>query len=467
MNASGYCWYSSRINPNFIRSFIINHIKYKKLVISRTKLKSLLIHISSSDRYNDMTRLELCQAIDDYIGTNTLHRYRYKGRLPVIHKKRKNSKAIISIRERLLSKSFMGQTFHNITLVGKGGFGSIYKAQHLLDNQMYAIKIIKASCVSNMSEISILSMLSHPNIVTYKTSWIEKNYYDGIANTLCFEATMDDDTMDEATLNKSIHKEINDGMIFIQMELCDITMERFLKQYQSIITPYQPYVSCHIIKQILAGLHFIHSHDIVHCDIKPSNILIKYVEMKSPSIFDKFVVKIADFGLACHAQHHMSNPLDQSIHLAKDNDGDDDGDDDDGSVIIKRNHHPTQNQKYRGTSLYASHEQYNYGVIHKPSDIYSAGLLFFEILNTFSTTMEKYVSFGNLKRERLFPKYMMSSASAKDIAYFTTLILAMTNMNPSLRPSAETVIDVIDSYLNDVDISQNNVEYSQSNVLNQ
>jgi serine/threonine protein kinase len=47
-----------------------------------------------------------------------------------------------------------------------------------------------------------------------------------------------------------------------------------------------------IIKQLAAGLHQIHSQQIVHCDLKPSNILIT----------DSLDVKIADFGQAVYLQ---------------------------------------------------------------------------------------------------------------------------------------------------------------------
>lgn len=47
--------------------------------------------------------------------------------------------------------------------------------------------------------------------------------------------------------------------------------------------------------QILLGLDFIHTHDVIHCDIKPENIMVRLP--RSPH--DALVVKIIDFGLSC------------------------------------------------------------------------------------------------------------------------------------------------------------------------
>ena len=56
-----------------------------------------------------------------------------------------------------------------------------------------------------------------------------------------------------------------------------------------------------IIYQVLCGLQWIHSADIIHCDLKPQNILVKSGQ-----------VKICDFGLAGPA-HHPAIPSTYSI----------------------------------------------------------------------------------------------------------------------------------------------------------
>ena len=52
----------------------------------------------------------------------------------------------------------------------------------------------------------------------------------------------------------------------------------------------------YITKQILTGLQFIHDANIIHCDIKPENIMIKLPP--SPN-HNWFQIKIIDFGSSC------------------------------------------------------------------------------------------------------------------------------------------------------------------------
>ncbi|KAF4375855.1 hypothetical protein G4B88_002202 [Cannabis sativa] len=51
-------------------------------------------------------------------------------------------------------------------------------------------------------------------------------------------------------------------------------------------------------RSILKGLEFIHQKGFVHCDIKPSNILLVHCDDNNPHGVDGPVAKIADFGLS-------------------------------------------------------------------------------------------------------------------------------------------------------------------------
>ena len=48
-----------------------------------------------------------------------------------------------SVIFKYLENGRLSSVFENMELIGKGGFGNVYKARHRLDKKNYAIKIIK------------------------------------------------------------------------------------------------------------------------------------------------------------------------------------------------------------------------------------------------------------------------------------------------------------------------------------
>jgi serine/threonine-protein kinase len=90
-----------------------------------------------------------------------------------------------------------------------------------------------------------------------------------------------------------------------------------------------------ILAQLLEGLEYSHSRGVVHRDIKPANVLIS----------EMGVAKISDFGIARLEQSHLTMM---------------------GEVL--------------GTPFYMPPEQFNGESVDERSDIYSAGVIVFEVL---------------------------------------------------------------------------------------
>ncbi|GKT34751.1 hypothetical protein ADUPG1_008046 [Aduncisulcus paluster] len=82
------------------------------------------------------------------------------------------------------SNSQFVRDFNIVQPIGVGGFGSVFKCVHKVDDIIYAVKRIevKASSIFSLMlkiqkivrrEVRVLSELSHPNIVRYYNSWVE------------------------------------------------------------------------------------------------------------------------------------------------------------------------------------------------------------------------------------------------------------------------------------------------------
>lgn len=134
--------------------------------------------------------------------------------------------------------------------ISRGSFGIVYMG--MKNKKYYAIKILKKlhnkkNNISYQNEIDILNQLNHPNIIRYVGSYQKKDKI-----YIITEYYSDSDLFDKI---KNYGGKINE------------------KDAKSII------------RQILQGVSYLHEHNIIHRDLKLSNIM-----------FNNNVVKIIDFG---------------------------------------------------------------------------------------------------------------------------------------------------------------------------
>lgn len=203
-----------------------------------------------------------------------------------------------------MSKQILAQRYELIERIGDGGMASVYRAHDQLLDRYVAVKILHPQFANDedfivrfRKEAQGAAKLSHANIVNiYDVGECDNQYF------IVMEY------VEGETLKNKIQREKT------------LSIEAVLD----------------IGGQIVGALEHAHTHNLIHCDIKPHNILIK----------PNGQVKVADFGIARAAS---STTMTYS-----------------GNVV--------------GSVHYISPEQAQGNSITPKSDIYSLGVVFYEML---------------------------------------------------------------------------------------
>lgn len=81
---------------------------------------------------------------------------------------------------RVISKIGFSNIIYDNFRQGEGSFSSVYKVRRNSDGELYALKKVKFDSLSEkdkenaLNEIRILASIHHPNIISYKEAFIEK-----------------------------------------------------------------------------------------------------------------------------------------------------------------------------------------------------------------------------------------------------------------------------------------------------
>ncbi|KAL5698647.1 hypothetical protein ACHQM5_029658 [Ranunculus cassubicifolius] len=198
--------------------------------------------------------------------------------------------------------------FSDAKVIGEGGYGKVYKGT--LDHTPVAIKIIHADSTDRkhefLREVEVLSQLRHPHLVLLLAA--------------CPEIGC---------------------LVYEYMENGSLEERLFCKKG----TPPLPWdVRFRIAYEVASGLAFLHSskpEPIVHCDLKPGNILLDR----------NYVSKIGDVGLA----KLISDVIPDGVTQYGD------------SVIT-------------GTLYYMDPEYQRTGIVRPKSDVYAFGMIVLQLL---------------------------------------------------------------------------------------
>ena len=211
-----------------------------------------------------------------------------------------------------------------ISPIGQGGMGAVYRGRQRELDRIVAVKILPARLSRDprfverfRREARAMARLDHPHIIRVHDSGVTGGGVNGGGVT-----GGDNDGV---------------GRCYIVMEFVEGTNLREAMAARAI----DPASALRIVSQICDGLQYAHSMGVVHRDIKPENVLLGV---------DRRGVKIVDFGLA-----KCVDSAEADISL-------------------------TATGARLGTVRYMAPEQYDGSVVDARADIYSLGVMFYEML---------------------------------------------------------------------------------------
>lgn len=312
----------------------------------------------------------------------------------------------------------------HIRQIGEGSFPTTVHEAHDLNQAPYAVKcvsiphtlqhnqenlpstssapveaVIIAAVNLLLNEIEVLTKLSEiscDQLVRYYGCWAELEGSAQVVSRAELQAYVGQSVTGVLPTFTTSNTPLSH--IFIKMELCDFTLQRYLypEINQPVINQNQDIIQ--IAKSIISGLAYIHERQYVHADIKPGNVFCKALSSEN-----RYTWKIGDFGLA-------AKMMPEGIE---------------GPV---------------GTKTYRSPEMIVGQRYSDKTDVYSLGLVFVELVQQHGSMFGRVDTFDAIRNcrddeERL--RYIGGEVAIGSYSRFVEVINTMLRENPDERPSSE------------------------------
>lgn len=361
--------------------------------------------------------------------------------------------------------------FEELEFLGRGGFGEVVKVKNRIDGRFYAVKklVLLSDDKENsriLREVMTLSRLHHEHVVRYYTAWVETEANDTVteiissdseslsqslnmavdfrqssslpadklssldihfeddynssadeedpeASDISFqysntsdkeEGSSDkDSSIEEASSVKTQENGLN-ATLYIQMEYCEkLSLQDIIRDKIPVDEMWR------LFRQILEALAYIHSRGMMHRDLKPGNIFLD----------ENRNVKLGDFGLATENENYQDNNDKWKNRQSAD---------EDLTTGV-------------GTALYVAPELLSRrnGVRYDAKvDMYSLGIILFEMCMTFSTSMERIRIIDAIRSPSIsFPSTFPFSRASHEFK----VIHCLLQHDPTKRPSSQELLE--------------------------
>lgn len=241
-----------------------------------------------------------------------------------------------------MNQDLISNRYDIIQRIGQGGQGTVYLATSKQTGQQVAIKIIPLTAANRdmaLQEIMALKAISYPNCIPYVVCYHD-SFYDPTTN----QAVIEMDYIQGPTVSaytQPLRNQGNRNLLILTSKL--------------------------LLKATLSGLKFIHAHNIIHNDIKPSNIIVG----------SNKVPVVVDFGISCMVQQAINAACTQPY----------------GKVV------GNCCNTNAGTSIYLPPEAIK-NVRYPSSDLWSLAATVYEIMtgmNIWGLNISQYDAYGLMK----------------------------------------------------------------------
>ncbi|MGH0180221.1 UNVERIFIED_CONTAM: hypothetical protein FKN15_003772 [Acipenser sinensis] len=192
--------------------------------------------------------------------------------------------------------------------------------------------------------------------------------------------------------------------LYIQMQLCRKDNLKDWMSKRGCVEQRSRPECLGIFLQIAEAVEFLHSKGLMHRDLKPSNIFFTMDD----------VVKVGDFGLVTAMEQE---------------------EEEEEAAVLTPMPAYARHTGQVGTKLYMSPEQLSGNSYSHKVDIYSLGLILFELLCPFSTQMERVRTLTEVRNLKFPPVFTQKNMQEHE------MVQCMLSLCPSERPEAEEITE--------------------------
>ena len=248
------------------------------------------------------------------------------------------------------ARSRLRDDFDAERYLGRGGFGRVVAARHRVDGAVYALKVASRAGAHAAREARTMAAIgAHANVVRYVTAWYER-----AADAAAFGgAFADDSDASETSSAGSAAGGRDDGSrLVLQLGLCGGgDLRRHLDDPARSGSPLRLAATARVVAgAVAAALAHVHARGFAHLDVAPRNVFLDG---------DRWV--LGDFGLAEKADAHRPRDAPDAA--------------------------PERRLGVPGAALADA----------RPADVWALGVLLYELLHRFGTTMERALALDALR----------------------------------------------------------------------